>query len=129
MMEMGKIAAFAVTAALCGVVIRKQTPELSMLLILLGAALIFSQSIGAITQVKTMMEQLRRLAGLSPAVVTPVIKTVGVAILTRFAAEICKDAGEGGLAACVETAGAAVALLLAIPLLQTVFSMLTNLLE
>lgn len=100
-----------------------------MALILLGAALILGQSMGAITQVKDMMEQMREAAGLSPAVVTPVIKTVGVAILSRFAAEICKDAGEGGLAVCVETAGAAVALLLALPLLQTVFSMLMGLLE
>ena len=129
MMEIGKVAAGAVIAALCSVVIRKQMPELAMVLILLAAALIFGQSIGAVRDIKAMLEQLRQMAGLSPAVVAPVIKTVGVALLTRFAAEICKDTGEGGLAACVETAGTVTALLLAIPLLRTVFSMLTNLLE
>ena len=129
MIEIGKVAAGAVIAALCSVVIRKQTPELAMVLVLLAAALILGQSIGAVREIKTMLEQLRQMAGLSPAVVTPVIKTVGVALLTRFTAEICKDTGEGGLAACVETVGTITALLFAIPLLQTVFSMLTRLLE
>ena len=41
---------------------------------------------------------------------------------------ICRDAKEGGLAAFVETAGAAVALFLAVPLLETVLNMITGLL-
>ena len=129
MIDIGKIAAAAMVVAVCGLVLRKQTPEISLVLVLFGAVLIFGQSIGAIREINNMIQQLRQISGLSPAVVTPVIKTVGVAILTRFAAEICKDTGEGGLAACVETAGTAAALLLTLPLLKTVLSMLTGLLE
>lgn len=128
MADMGRIAALAIVAALCAVVVRKQAPEIAMVLVLLGAAVILSWSFSAVSGVKAMMDSLRKAAGLSPAVVAPVIKTVGVAILTRFAAEICRDAKEGGLAAFVETAGAAVALFLAVPLLETVLNMITGLL-
>lgn len=128
MADMGRIAALAIVAALCAVVVRKQAPEIAMVLVLLGAAMILSWSFSAVSGVKAMMDSLREAAGLSPAVVAPVIKTVGVAILTRFAAEICRDAKEGGLAAFVETAGAAVALFLAVPLLETVLNMITGLL-
>lgn len=128
MVDMGKIAALAVAAALCAVVVRKQAPEISIVLVLLGAALILGLSLTAIVGVKSMMDDLREVAGLSPAVVAPVVKTVGVAILTKFAAEICKDAKESGLAAFVETAGAAAALFLAVPLLRTVLTMITGLL-
>lgn len=128
MVDMGKIAALAVAAALCAVVVRKQAPEISIVLVLLGAALILGLSLTAIVGVKSMMDDLREAAGLSPAVVAPVVKTVGVAILTKFAAEICKDAKESGLAAFVETAGAAAALFLAVPLLRTVLTMITGLL-
>lgn len=123
-----KIAAIAVTAALCAVVVKKQVPELGLVLGLLAGALILSFSITALKSTKELMETLADTAGLSPAVLTPVIKTVGIGIVTKLAAEICRDAKEGGIAAFVETAGAAGALLVCLPLMETVLNMITELL-
>ena len=53
---------------------------------------------------------------------------VGIAILTRVTAEVCRDAGEGGIAAFAETAGAAMALSVAVPLLRAVLETVTGLL-
>ncbi len=53
---------------------------------------------------------------------------MGVAIITRVTVEVCKDAGEGGIAAFVEIAGSAVALYLALPLVRAVLSAITGLL-
>ena len=89
---------------------------------MLGAAL------GAIEEVRALADELGELIGLSPAVLAPVLKTVGIAILTRIAAELCRDAGEGGIAAAAETAGAAAAVLTALPLLRAVLSTITGLL-
>ncbi|MFR3922676.1 MAG: SpoIIIAC/SpoIIIAD family protein [Dysosmobacter welbionis] len=58
---------------------------------------------------RALMDELGEAAGLSPAVLAPVLKTVGIAILTHISAEVCRDAKESGIAAFVETAGAAVA--------------------
>lgn len=123
-----KIAAIAVAAALCAVVIKKQVPELGLVLGLFAGALILSFSITALKNVKELMETLADTAGLSPAVLTPVIKTVGIAIIAKLAAEICRDAKEGGIAAFVETAGAAGALMVCLPLMETVLTMITELL-
>ena len=68
------------------------------------------------------------MAGLSPAVVAPVLKTVGIAILTHIAAQVCKDAGEGGIAAVTETAGTALSLCAALPLLRAVLDTVSALL-
>ena len=56
------------------------------------------------------------------------LKTVGISILTRISSELCRDAGDGGLAAFVEMAGAALALLVTAPLLQAVLDTLSGLL-
>ncbi len=128
MEEMGKIAAFGVVAAFSALVIRKQAPELAVVLVLLGGAMIMGRAIYTMSGVRAMMDTLQETAGLSPAVVAPVLKTVGVGLLSRFAAEMCKDAGEGGLAAFIETAGCAAALFLALPLMGTVLDMITGLL-
>ena len=128
MPDMVKIAAIAVAAALCSVVVKKNVAELGMVLALCAGAIILSCSLGALEGVKELMDTLADTAGLSPAGLAPVVKTVGIAVLTRVSAELCRDAKEGGIAAFVETAGAAAALFVSLPLLKTVLSMVTGLL-
>lgn len=123
-----KIAAIAISAALCAVVVKKQAPEFGVVLGLLAGAIILLASVPAFRSIKEIMESLADTAGVSPAVLTPVIKTVGIAIITKLAAETCRDAKEGGIAAFMETAGTAAALLVCIPLLEAVLSMLGELL-
>lgn len=123
-----KITAVAVAAAVCAVVVKKNAREVGLLLSLTAGALLLSMVLGAVESVRALMDELGKAAGLSPAVLTPVIKTVGIAILTRIAAEVCRDAGESGIAAFVETAGAALALAVALPLLRAVLDTIMGLL-
>ena len=71
---------------------------------------------------------LAQLAGLSEALLEPVVKTVALSILTRLTVEICRSAGEGGAAAFVETAGTVLALLAALPLVRAVAQLMGELL-
>lgn len=123
-----KITAVAVAAAVCAVVVKKNAREVGLLLSLTAGALLLSMVLGAVESVRALMDELGEAAGLSPAVLAPVIKTVGIAILTRIAAEVCRDAGESGIAAFVETAGAALALAVALPLLRAVLDTIMGLL-
>ncbi len=118
----------AVTAALCAVVVRRQSPELGLVLGLTAGAVILAYSSAALTEIVGMMHTLADTAGLSPAVLKPMVKTVGVGILTRLTAEVCRDAKENAIAAFVETAGACAALLLCLPLMESVLSMIEQLL-
>ncbi|HJA63357.1 MAG TPA: stage III sporulation AC/AD family protein [Candidatus Intestinimonas stercoravium] len=123
MPDMLKLAAIAVTAALCAVVVRKSAAELAAAIALAAGAILLGSVLSALEGVRAFMDELADLAGLSPALLAPVLKTVGISILTRFAAALCRDAGEGGIAAFVETAGAVSALLVSLPLLRTVLDM------
>ena len=123
-----RLAAAAVAAALCAVVVKQHAREVGAVLALAAGALLLGAALGAIEEVRAVADELGELIGLSPAVLAPVLKTVGIAILTRIAAELCRDAGEGGIAAAAETAGAAAAVLTALPLLRAVLSTITGLL-
>lgn len=118
-----KLAAIAVAAAICAVVVRKSAAELSFAIALTAGAVILSAVVTALEGVRELMDYLTELAGLSPALLAPVLKTVGIAILTKLSAALCKDAGEGGIASFVETAGTACALLVSLPLIRTVLDM------
>ena len=95
---------------------------------LMTGVLILLLSYPAIKSIKELMESLSDTAGLAPAILTPVIKTVGIGIITKVAAELCRDAKESGVASFLETAGAALALVVCIPLVEAVLSMIGELL-
>ena len=73
---------------------------------------------------KTKPGVVRRLM----AYLRPRKKTVALALITRVTAEVCRSAGEGGVAAFVETAGAVLALTAALPLMGAVLTLLEELL-
>ena len=116
-MDIFKLSALAVTAALCALILRKQVPELALVLTLAAGGLILGGVAASLAQA----------AGLTPQVWAPVWKTVGIGVVTRLASSVCKDAGEGGVAAFLETAGAALALLVALPLVEALFDTLGGL--
>ena len=125
---MGKIAALAVAAALCALVVRQNAREIGLVLALLAGALILGQALGAVEAIWELLEELGERAGLSPAVLDPVVKSVGIGILTKISAEVCRDAKESGIAAFVETAGAALSLYVALPLIRAVLDTVSELL-
>lgn len=128
MSEAVRIAAAAVTAALCAVVVRRQSPEIALVLGVGGCALVILYCSGALNSVMELADKLVQAGGLSPQVVEPVMKTAGIAIVSRLAADFCKDAQEGGLASAVELAGTALSLAAALPLVSMVLDLLVQLL-
>ena len=123
-----KVAAAAVAAALCAVVVRRQSPEIAPVLGAGACALLVLYCSGALRAVMELADKLAQAGGLSPQVVEPVIKTAGIAIVTRLAADFCKDAKEGGLASAVELAGTALSLAAVLPLMGAVLDVLSGLL-
>lgn len=126
-MDILRLCALAVTAALCALVLRKSVPELALVLGLAAGVLLLGQAMESLAAVRGLMDSLARTAGLSPQVWQPVVKTVGIGIVTKLASAVCKDAGAGGVAAFLETSGTALALFTALPLVETVFDTLAEL--
>lgn len=123
----GQVVAAAVIGAVCAAVVKKQTPDLALIVTLCAVALILGTAMAALAPVRELMDALGERSGLSAAVLAPVVKTVGIALLTRVCAELCRDANESGIAAAVEIAGGVCALLVCLPLFQAVLELLLEL--
>ena len=128
MEAMAKLAAVGVTAVVLSAVLKKNTPELALLLALAAGLWMLALTASGLGAVVELMNELAEQAGLSEVLLEPVVKTVALSILTRLTVEICRSAGEGGVAAFVETAGAVLALLVALPLIRAVAQMIGELL-
>jgi len=123
-----RVAAVGIAAAVLGSVLKKNTPELALLLSLTAGIWILSAAAGSLGAALELMEELAGLTGLSEVLLEPVVKVVALSVVTRLAAEICRTAGESGVAAFVETAGAFLALAAALPLVRAVMSLISELL-
>lgn len=127
MSDIIKVAAAAIAAALCAVVVRRQAPELGLALTICAVAAILLYCSGALSAAMELMDKLVEAGNLSGQVVEPVVKTAGIAIVTRLASDFCRDAKEGGLASTVELTGTALALVTVLPLMSAVVDLLTGL--
>lgn len=92
-------------------------------------AIIMSVSFGVIVmlsligQLESMVNLFRNLAmesGISSLYLAPVLKSIAVAYITSFGAQICRDADEETIADVVELSGKIVILIIALPVIEAI---------
>lgn len=123
-----QLAAIAVAGTLCALTLRRQTPELALVLAIVTAGLLLYRSREALGQAVALLQELAQLAGLTDELLSPLIRTVGIAILVRLAAQLCRDGGMSSAALLLELGGSLAALVVATPLLRAVLELLEELL-
>lgn len=108
-------AALMITVLL--IIIRKERPEIAVLLSVAAAGLILTALLKNIHQVLLVFNNLALKTQLNLSYLKLIVKIVGLAYLAGFGAQICKDAGEGSMASKIELAGKIFILALGIPIM------------
>ncbi len=124
-----QITVVCVLAALLGLLLKKGGPELALLVTLAAAVVSFLYLSGLMEDLLSFLDELASIAGIDEQLLTPLYKTVGIALVVRVGGSLCRDAGESALGSVVETAGTVCAVLVALPLFRTVLGMLVELMR
>jgi len=122
------VAAAAVIATAVCLVLKRSNGEMIVPVSAAFAAGAFFLISGLLRPVLSFINEAGSLTGLSAAVLAPVMKCVGIGIVSRLAAEICRDGGQAAMAASVELCGAVCALYSALPIVSTLLDMLEGML-
>lgn len=122
-----KCAAIALVGAVCALLIKSKNPEQSFVLSMLCAVCVCFAAVCLISQLSGFVEDVIAVSGISSAIYTPVIKCVGIALLTRIVCELCKDAGQSATSAAMEYLGSAAAVLVVLPLMQSMLKSIGDL--
>lgn len=122
-----KISAAALCAALAALTLRKSSPDVAMLLGIVGCVIGAIAVIELIQPVIEFVQALYQKTGLDQDLLAPLLKSAGVGLLTQISGSVCADAGQSALARVIELGGAALCLYLALPLLSAVVSLLGQL--
>lgn len=123
-----KVGAVCLVGALLAVVLKKDGPEFALLLTLSAAAVVLWWLREIWEQVGAFLRQLASVTGLAPELFAPLLKTVGIALVSRVCTGICRDASQEALAVLVEITAAFCAVAVSLPMLSAVWDMLQELL-
>lgn len=123
-----KAAVAAVVGSLMAMVLRRSVPELSLLLTLAVTLLAVAAALRMADAVMEVVDLAQATAEIAPAIAAPVLKCVGIGVITRIAADLCRDAGQSAAGGGVELVGAVSAVYTALPLLRTLLETLESLL-
>lgn len=123
-MEFIKLAALCVICLLPATLLRKQSPEQALLLVLAALAAVLARCLTLAMPLLEEMRDLFRQAGIEPDYISILLRTVAAALVSRFCADVCRDGGSQTLATAAETAGAVAALAISLPLIRAVAGLL-----
>jgi stage III sporulation protein AD len=108
-------------------IIRQQRPELAVQLSLTLATIIFLLVLSKINVVLNLFRDLAEKANISQMYLNTILKIIGIAYITEFGAQVCRDANEGAVASKIEFAGKIFIMVMAIPIIALVLDTIVKL--
>jgi stage III sporulation protein AD len=126
--EVLRVVGFGVASALLLVLVRRERPEMALILSLGAGVLLLLIILPLLGQVTTLIETLTSRAHVRLLFFDSVLKIIGIAYLAEFGAQIARDAGEGAVAGRIELAAKVMILLLALPIVNAILDLVLRLL-
>ena len=126
--EVVKIASAAVVTCFLAVLLKQYKSEYAMAVTICGGVVIFIAVVPQLAQLFAGVRQFADKTGIGRDMLSPAFKTIGMAYITGYAAEMCRDAGENALAAKLEMAGKILMLAIALPVAMAMFDAIERIL-
>ena len=112
-----KAAALAIVICVLALCLKKDQPGFAFLVSVCGALCLFAMSAA---QIEPVIRQLRELAALVDAPSFGILlRVLAIALIAQFAADLCRECGLASAGFCVELFGRVLAMMEALPLLQS----------
>ena len=126
-MEIIQIIGLGFMVTLLILVIKQQRPEIAVQLSLALATIIFLMVLTKINIVLDLFRDMAAKANISSMYLNTILKIIGIAYVTEFGAQVCRDAGEGAVAGKIEFAGKVLVMVMAIPIIALVLDTIVRL--
>ena len=126
-MEMfGRFMGMAAACALLSMTVRGAHKEMGAVFSLLCGAVLVLLLTDRIRETVDAFHEIAELSKLTGEQSALILKVMGVSLLTEFAAQSCRDAGEEGIALRVELGGKLMLIVLALPLLKEITDLIAE---
>jgi stage III sporulation protein AD len=119
-----KMAGVGIVGAVLAVMLRKERPDLALLVSVATGLILF---VWLLVEIRPVMRALEEIAGSmegSADFFSVALKVTGIALIAQFAAQVCKDAGEEAIAQKIELGGKVIMLGMTVPLLLNMIQLI-----
>lgn len=127
-MDIIQIGILGIVSAILILIIKANRPEISLQISLAFGAIVMVSLAGKIKSIIDLIDLYMTRTNINGVFIKSLIKIIGMAYITEFAAESCRDASQNAIAAKVELAGKILIMVTAIPIITSVMGIILNML-
>lgn len=112
-----QIIATGLLGTLLAIILRKENPEICMLVSLMTGIFILFRVLSPLGELLGVLQETAKKAGVTDGYFIVILKVIAIAYLSQMGAQLCLDAGEGAVAAKIELAGKILIMVVSAPVL------------
>ena len=123
-----QVSAGIMAAVILWIVLSRQGKEYALLLSIGASCIVLVVMLRFLEPVLELVEKIQTLGNLQPEWLSILLKAVGIGMVSEIGALICTDAGNATLGRTLQILGAAAVLWLSVPLVNSLFGLLEQIL-
>ena len=127
-MDILQIIGIGLSGAVTALVLKEYKPLFAVCIGMLTAMVIFASLLRYISYVFDAVHMIAARLSVNDSYITVLIRISGIAYLSRFGSEICRDAGQNVIAQKIELAGKIMIVVTSMPILTAVLNLLVGIL-
>ncbi|MDK2820091.1 MAG: stage sporulation protein [Clostridia bacterium] len=128
-MEIFQVVGLALTATLIIILVRQtRGADTALMISVVVGVTIFLLLLDRVGTVVKVLTDLSERAGINQFYLSTVLKIIGIAYVSEFGSQVCRDAGESAIASKVELAAKVIIMVLAIPIIVAILETIIRLL-
>ncbi|MCI6712173.1 MAG: stage III sporulation protein AD [Firmicutes bacterium] len=126
---MFQIAAIGLAGTLLSLAVRSYRPEFSVYISIACGIILFMTVIAQFSDILSVVSDVFSRSGYANSYFPVLLKILAIAYLTDLISQVCRDAGENGIASKTEMAGKIFILYASLPVFTSILSMIDILLR
>lgn len=127
-MEIFQLVGIAFITAVAALVLKAVKPELALAVTIAGSVILLLFVFDLLRDTVSIFSQIAETTGIDSSLVKILLKMLGIGYLVEFSAGILNDFGQSSLADKLIFCGKIIVLVLAIPILESMLSLIVKLL-
>ncbi|MGI6669197.1 MAG: stage III sporulation protein AD [Acetivibrionales bacterium] len=123
-MQILQVAGIGLISTVIIIILKRQRPEMALQVSIAAGLIIFMLVASKLSAVLELLEDYAERAEIKPVYFSVVLKITGIAYITEFGSEVCRDAGESAVASKIELAGKVIIVALAVPVITSLLDLI-----
>ena len=127
-MEVFKIAIIGIITAVSALIVREHRPDVAILISISGGIVILLSIVEYLGETISFLRSIADAGKIDGGIIKVLVKIVGIGYITDFSANIAEETGSRGLGEKIVLGGKILILLASMPIVKSLFNMISTLL-